>query len=240
MIRFEYSPVRMTLAALLLAGCTVSETKDTRTDTAQLVPTTQVATPMSSDSMAMAGNMMPATPTSATTTPAMPAMPAMPAAQAAGLRVEVDLAARQLRLLDGATVVETHRVAVGSTKWPTQAGNWTIKQVVFNPEWTPPDESWAEEKEPRKSGDPKNPLGQAQLVYDPPRTVHGTNAPTSIGQAVSHGSIRMNNAEIVALGKKLLEATGAGKDAAWYAAAAKNKTTKQIVDLPTPVPIRVF
>ncbi|MDB4886455.1 MAG: ErfK/YbiS/YcfS/YnhG family protein, partial [Gemmatimonadetes bacterium] len=155
------------------------------------------------------------------------------------LRVEVDLAARKAYLYQGNKRVETHRVAVGSPKWPTQTGQWTIKQVVFNPEWIPPDESWAEEREPRKPGDPKNPLGMAQLVYDPPRSIHGTDAPSSIGTATSHGSIRMRNEEIVALAKRLLAATGAAKDAAWYQRAATQRSVKQIVDLPTPVPITV-
>jgi hypothetical protein len=50
----------------------------------------------------------------------------------------------------------------------------------------------------------------------------------------------MNNAEIVALGKRLMTATGVGKDDAWYARAATQRTEKQVVDLPRPVPIKVF
>jgi hypothetical protein len=113
-------------------------------------------------------------------------------------------------------------------------------QVVFNPAWVPPDESWAEQREPREPGDPKNPLGRAQLIYDPPRTVHGTNEPASIGKAVSHGSIRMRNADITRLARELMDATGAGKDSAWYRRAETERTVKQIVDLPRVVPIRVF
>ena len=115
-----------------------------------------------------------------------------------------------------------------------------IKQVIFNPEWIPPDETWAEERQPKKSGAPDNPLGRAQLVYDPPRTIHGTNQPSSIGTNVSHGSIRMNNAEIVALAKRIMTASGAPKDDAWYAKAATQRTEKQVVDLPHPVPIKVY
>jgi lipoprotein-anchoring transpeptidase ErfK/SrfK len=159
---------------------------------------------------------------------------------ASPVRVEVDIKARKLYFYEGNNRVGTHSVAVGSSKWPTQTGEWTIKQVVFNPEWTPPDESWAEERLPRKPGDPKNPLGQAQLVYDPPRTIHGTNQPTSIGQAVSHGSIRMKNAEIVGLAKRIMTSTGVAKDSAWFQRAEQKRTEKQIVDLPTPVPIKVF
>jgi lipoprotein-anchoring transpeptidase ErfK/SrfK len=172
----------------------------------------------------------------ATTTPA----PTPPPAVEPDMRIEVDLAALKLYVIKGGARIETHSVAVGSKEWPTQTGEWKIVQAVFNPEWTPPDESWAEEREPRKPGDPKNPLGVAQLVYDPPRSIHGTNTPSSIGKPVSHGSIRVANDVALHLARSVMEAGGAGKDEAWYANATKNKTEKQIIDLPNPIPIRVY
>ena len=93
---------------------------------------------------------------------------------------------------------------------------------------------------PKKPGAPDNPLGRAQLVYDPPRTIHGTNEPASIGKPVSHGSIRLANAVIVQLARQLMETTGAGKDDAWYTRVQKNRTEKVVVELPQRVPIKVF
>ena len=159
---------------------------------------------------------------------------------ATDVRVEVDLTARQLHVYRGAERIATHRVAVGSTEWPTRAGNWNIVQVVWNPAWVPPDESWAEERVPKEPGAPDNPLGHAQLVYDPPRSIHGTNAPSSIGTATSHGSIRVTNAVGLEVAKQLLESAGVGKDSAWYRDASQKRSVKQIVDLPGGVPIRVF
>ncbi|MDQ3674359.1 MAG: L,D-transpeptidase [Gemmatimonadota bacterium] len=156
------------------------------------------------------------------------------------MRIEVDLNARQLHVLKGGARTASHPVAVGSSKWPTRTGEWTITQVVWNPDWNPPDESWAEERLPRESGDPKNPMGRAQLVYDPPRSIHGTNQPTSIGKPVSHGSIRLANAVIVELAKDVMETAGAGKDSVWYRQAQQNRKQKQVVDLPRVVPIRVY
>lgn len=178
--------------------------------------------------------------TVATATPATPSVPATQPAPEPDMRIEVDLAARKLYVIKGGARVATHAVAVGSPQWPTQTGEWKIVQAVFNPEWTPPDESWAEERLPRKPGDPKNPLGKAQLVYDPPRSIHGTTDPTSIGKAVSHGSIRVTNEVALQLAREVMEAGGAGKDEAWYANATKNRTEKQIIDLPSPIPIRVY
>jgi lipoprotein-anchoring transpeptidase ErfK/SrfK len=159
----------------------------------------------------------------------------------ADMRLEVDVNAKQLHVFQGGKEVGTYPVAVGTEKWPTEKGQWTIKQVVWNPDWVPPkDESWAEDREPRESGDPKNPLGRAQLIYDLPRTIHGTNQPSSIGKAISHGSIRMNNETIVQLAKQVMQAGGAAKDAGWYAQTQQNRKQKQVVDLPRPVPIRVY
>jgi lipoprotein-anchoring transpeptidase ErfK/SrfK len=165
-------------------------------------------------------------------------MPATPAT--ADMRIEVDLTARRLHVFEADQRIASHPVAVGSPQWPTKTGDWTITQVVWNPDWIPPDESWAEEREPRKSGDPKNPMGRAQLVYDPPRSIHGTNQPSSIGKPVSHGSIRLSNEVIVQLAREVMESAGAGKDEAWYRQVQQNRTQKHVVDLPRVVPIRVY
>ncbi len=225
-VSFRTLKLMAVVSALVVGGCTVSDAGDS----------------LNTDS-ARAPEQSPAVPTPVTTSmpPAAPVPDSAKAPVASStMRVEVDLAARKLYLYEGETRVATHAVAVGSARWPTETGQWTIKQVIFNPEWVPPDESWAEEREPKKSGAPNNPLGMAQLVYDLPRTIHGTNQPGSIGQAVSHGSIRMANADIVPLAKRIMGANGAGKDDAWYRRAASQRTEKFVVELPTPVPIKVF
>jgi lipoprotein-anchoring transpeptidase ErfK/SrfK len=214
MQRVLYDTISLTLvaSALLLVGCAESETDEGQLDTAAS-----------------------ATPPAAGPTTAAAAAPAT-----ADMRIEVDVAARQLHVIKGGQRVASHAVAVGSERWPTQKGEWTIKQVVFNPDWVPPDESWAEEREPRESGDPKNPLGRAQLVYDAPRSIHGTNQPSSIGKPVSHGSIRLPNDVIVQVAQQVMEAGGAGDAEARAREAQRNRRQKQVIDLPRPVPIRVY
>ena len=69
---------------------------------------------------------------------AQPAPPPRPT-----MRIEVNLAQRQLHVYDNDQLVATHGVAVGSKEWPTPAGEWTVSQVIFNPRWVPPtEESW--------------------------------------------------------------------------------------------------
>lgn len=214
MQRVFFRTIGLTLAAssLLVVGCAKSETSEGQLDTAA-----------QATGKAASGS---------TTNASAPAT--------ADMRIEVDVNARQLHVIRRGERVAAHAVAVGSERWPTEKGEWTIKQVVFNPDWVPPDESWAEEREPRESGDPKNPLGRAQLVYDAPRSIHGTNQPSSIGKPVSHGSIRLPNDVIVQLAKQVMEAGGAGRDDAWFRQAQQNRRRKQVVDLPRPVPIRVY
>ncbi len=167
------------------------------------------------------------------------ATPAAP--DTADIRFEVDLASRVVRVLGaGSDTLAVHPVAIGSTEWPTQSGSWSINPVVLNPEWIPPDESWAEEREPRKPGDPKNPLGRAQLVYDMPRTIHGTNDSSSVGKAVSHGSLRVTNAVALWLATLVLERTGTTNASALIQRAAADRSEKQIINLSRVVPIRVF
>ena len=156
------------------------------------------------------------------------------------MRIEVDLASRQLRVLRGGTAAQTYPVAVGTEKWPTQTGSWTITQVVWNPEWVPPrEEEWAKDEKPKDPGASDNPLGRVQLVYDPPRTIHGTNEPASIGKAASHGSIRMRNEDAEALARDVMAAGGVQRDEAWFTERRTRRTQKEIVDLPNPVPIVV-
>ncbi len=158
------------------------------------------------------------------------------------VRVEVDLTARRVRVLDAfSDTLAQHDVAVGSTEWPTRTGEWTISQVVLNPEWIPPTaEEWAEDADSSAPGDPDNPLGHAQLVYDLPRSIHGTNAPASIGKAVSHGSIRATNEAVLMMAELLLRRTGVERAAAFIEEAQRDRTVKRIIDLPQLVPIRVY
>jgi lipoprotein-anchoring transpeptidase ErfK/SrfK len=221
-------------AALLLAACTVSDRSDTA-DSAARAGDTAAATSGAAPTTATA-----ATPTTAAESSAM-AMTAggATAVPLADIRYEVELATRQLHVFRGDQRIASHPVAVGSPEWPTKTGEWRVTQVVFNPEWIPPDESWAEQRERREPGDPKNPLGRAQLIYDPPRTIHGTNEPTSIGKAVSHGSIRMRNETIVQLARQAMEEGGVAKDDAWFQRVQANPSQKEIVDLARHIPIVV-
>ena len=194
-----------------------------------------------------AGDAAPSGEVSAAPGGAQPQAPAQPAAPPApvpppppDLRLEVNVAAREVRVYRNDERIATHPVAVGTSKWPTRTGEWTIGQVIWNPRWVPPkEEGWAEDEETKEPGAPDNPLGHAQLVYDAPRSIHGTNEPESLGKAASHGSIRVSNQVAKELARMVMESGGAGKDEAWYQRVQSNRKERVEVPIPNPVPIRV-
>lgn len=206
------------LSAMLFIGCAVDDDADAeRTAAAD----TQAVTPMPQPQpgQTQPGQSQPAT---------------------SDLRLEVDISERQVKVFRGGQQVETHPVAVGSDKWPTPTGEWTIGQVVWNPRWVPPkDEEWAKDEEIAEPGAPDNPLGHAQLVYSPPNSIHGTSETESLGKAVSHGSIRVSNPVAEKLARMVMEAGGAGKDESWYQQAKSNRKERRDVNIPNPVPIKV-
>lgn len=181
----------------------------------------------------------------ATTAPAAQVDPAQqptptPPPPPPDLRLEVNVAERKLYVYRNDQRIATHPVAVGTSEWPTRTGEWTIGQVVFNPRWTPPqDEEWAKDEEVKEPGDPENPLGRAQLVYDAPRSIHGTNEPESLGKAESHGSIRIANDVAVQLARMVMESGGAQRDESFFQQVQQNRRERVEVPIPNPIPIRV-
>jgi hypothetical protein len=155
------------------------------------------------------------------------------------MRLEVSLSARELYVYRNGQVAATHGVAVGSSEWPTRTGQWTIDEVVFNPRWVPPDEEWAKDEDEEEPGASTNPLGRAQLVYDRPRSIHGTNEPNSIGQAVSHGSIRVRNEVALQLAREVMEAAGVDRIDERIREAEQNRNREVTIRLDRGIPISV-
>ncbi|MGE5102385.1 MAG: L,D-transpeptidase, partial [Deltaproteobacteria bacterium] len=70
--------------------------------------------------------------------------PAEPASGDPPVRVVADLSARRLSILQGDQVLESYPVAVGKGSKPTPTGDYTIRKIVWNPAWIPPDSKWAQ------------------------------------------------------------------------------------------------
>ena len=84
----------------------------------------------------------------------------------------------------------------------TWSGVKTIERKAEWPDWTPPPEMIQRQPYlPRfVAGGPTNPLGaRAMYLSGSVYRIHGTNAPTTIGERVSSGCIRMLNEDVIDL-----------------------------------------
>jgi lipoprotein-anchoring transpeptidase ErfK/SrfK len=157
----------------------------------------------------------------------------------AELRLEVDLNTRQLTAYDGANVIKTYSVAVGTPEKPTPTGSFQIRKVVWNPSWVPPNEKWAKGKEPAGPGDPHNPMRAVKIFFkEPDYYIHGTPATSSMGKAASHGCVRMTPAQVTELAKLVMEYGGKPMPEPWFRRVFHRRST-HVVLLSNPVPIRV-
>jgi lipoprotein-anchoring transpeptidase ErfK/SrfK len=89
---------------------------------------------------------------------------------------------------------------MGEARW---SGVTFISEKRVNPIWTPtPDMRRENPTLPAyvPGGHPLNPLGvRAMYLGNTTYRIHGTDAPWTVGQEVSHGCIRMYNADVIDL-----------------------------------------
>ena len=125
------------------------------------------------------------------------------------MRLVVSLSARTLKVVEHGEVVRTYGVAVGRPRYPTPTGSFRTGFIDYNPRWKPPPSDWARNLKPREPGDPRNPIQGVKIFFrEPYYYIHGTNDPESIGDAASHGCIRMETGDALALARRIERAGG--------------------------------
>ncbi|MCK4257353.1 MAG: L,D-transpeptidase [Halanaerobiales bacterium] len=82
---------------------------------------------------------------------------------------------RRLFLYDSGKVIKNYPVAVGKPSTPTPIGMYSIRHKLKNPGGL---------------------FGTRWMSFKPHYGIHGTNRPDQVGQAVSHGCIRMYNHDV--------------------------------------------
>jgi murein L,D-transpeptidase YcbB/YkuD len=124
---------------------------------------------------------------------------------AAQLRVDINIPANRLEVLDGDSVLRTYRVSVGLPGNDTPDGAFHIERAEWNPSWRPPPgRDWTRGREFTPPG-PNNPMGRVKLFFEPLYFIHGTPDSASIGRPASRGCVRMLNRDVVALARLLHE-----------------------------------
>jgi lipoprotein-anchoring transpeptidase ErfK/SrfK len=155
-----------------------------------------------------------------------------------GLVLVVSVADKRMAVVDHGKVKKIYRVAVGRPSTPSPAGTFRVISRVSNPTYY-----HKGRVVPPGAGNPVGTrwIGLSEKGYG----IHGTNAPSSIGKAASHGCIRMERLDLEELfamlktgesveivGKPNAETAslfGAAADAAAVTARATTLTTTQQV-----------
>lgn len=139
----------------------------------------------------------PATP--AATPPTTPTATTIPPAdnKVLATRLVLNLKERKVYAYQDNKVLASYPVAIGKKGWETPKGNFKVIQLIENPSWKNP---WNGKVSPPG---PKSPLGVRWIGFwtDGKNFIgfHGTPGEHVMGQAVSHGCVRMRNKDIQAL-----------------------------------------
>jgi hypothetical protein len=115
--------------------------------------------------------------------------------------VSLSRGARTVRLFKRLHLVRRYTVAVGAAGYDTPAGLHYVVSKQVNPTWYVPNRPWAGSLAGQTipPGDPRNPLKARFISLGGGVGFHGTADLASIGQAASHGCIRMRIPDVISL-----------------------------------------
>ena len=128
------------------------------------------------------------------------------------IRITVNIPAFQLTLWQGGKEVRTYEIGIGRKEFQLPSGLRHGRQIIFNPEWIPPDSEWVfehdvEPGERVEADDPRNPLGKIKIpIGGGGILIHQAFKPSDIGHLVSHGCARVRLEELYELIDKIIAA----------------------------------
>jgi L,D-transpeptidase catalytic domain len=113
------------------------------------------------------------------------------------IRLHLRLGERRVYVYQGDQVVASYAVAIGRSNTPTPLGEYAVFQMIENPVWQSP---WTGEVG-KPGADSALGLRWIGFVTVAGGVIgfHGTPTLNSIGQAASHGCVRMSNEDVVQL-----------------------------------------
>ncbi|MBD2098377.1 L,D-transpeptidase [Trichocoleus sp. FACHB-591] len=201
MLKYLTRPASLSLLLSLLAPVSIpqiSQAADVITSplpasSLESAPTPKTSTPTPTPVL---------TPTSPSTPALTPSpIPANPSVEQP-IRLEISRSKRRVTLYQGDVAVKSYAIAVGKPGWETPLGTWRVRQKLRNPIWIHPFTG-----EAVKGGDPENPLGRHWIGFWTNGKnwigFHGTPNPKSVGQAASHGCVRMYNQDVEEIFQKV-------------------------------------
>ncbi|HEX8633369.1 MAG TPA: L,D-transpeptidase [Pyrinomonadaceae bacterium] len=128
------------------------------------------------------------------------------------IEITVDVPAFRLTLWQNGKEVKTYAVGVGKKDFPISIGEKQASEIIWNPDWIPPNSEWVTGRKGVKAGevirasDPRNPLGKLKIPLGYGYLIHQAAAATDLGNLVSHGCIRMLRTDLYDLAEKIVAA----------------------------------
>ncbi|MDJ0843546.1 L,D-transpeptidase [Crocosphaera sp.] len=108
--------------------------------------------------------------------------------------IVLNLKERRVYAYQDDQVLVSYRVAIGKPGWETPRGEFSVFQMVENPQWKNP---WNGRV---SAPGPNSPLGERWIGFSREGGkyigFHGTPGEHVMGQAVSHGCVRMRNRDV--------------------------------------------
>ncbi len=160
------------------------------------------------------------------------------------IKITVDVPAFRLILWQNGKEVKVYKIGVGMKKYPLAIGERKIEQVIWNPDWIPPDSDWVSEHsgvsvgETIPASDPRNPIGKVKMPLGDGYLIHEAHGAGDLGNLVSHGCVRMLRSDLYDLAEKIVAARQLPVTPKQIARAKLTKK-KLVAQLDEPLPIDI-
>lgn len=159
---------------------------------------------------------------------------------ASTLRLVADLSEKRLKMYEADTLVWQYPVADGAEGFDTPPGNYSIRRLVWNPRWVPPDADWAKKYTPKEPGHPANPMKVVKIFFKHPAYyIHGTGEIYSLGSAASHGCLRMDPEHVAEVARFVMDHGGQPREEHWFWRILHFRNEEKPIYLTNPVPLTI-
>ena len=161
-------------------------------------------------------------------------------------RVVVNIPAYRMDVFDNGNLVKSYAITIGYPEFPLPTGTRKAQEILFNPTWTPPDESWVESPNGKvkvgqkiAAGDKLNPLGVLKIPIGGPSLIHGGKSSAKLGTFGSHGCVGLVDPDAMDFANRLAELAGKDLSDSNVASYEKDKKTTHDIRLPKPVTVEL-
>ncbi|HET6512987.1 MAG TPA: L,D-transpeptidase, partial [Candidatus Kapabacteria bacterium] len=160
-------------------------------------------------------------------------------------RVVVNAPAHRMDIFNNGQLVKSYTIAIGVPEFPLPVGMRKANEIIFNPTWTPPDESWVDSSKKYtvgkkvEAGSKLNPLGVLKVPIGLPSLIHGGKSEAQLGTFGSHGCVGLTNTQAIKFSQQLAALGSDSLDDKEITAITKNKKETKSIKLTNAVPIEL-